>query len=160
MRPPLLALLLVSAARESLPLNLTPKVPLGKLHSIASGDSVQVDAWVMGRRIMGKSVAFLTLGGEDVGDSSTVQAILSEKRVSFNAEHLREMAKLAAPGAKVGLRGIMEQHPRGWPLFVCHEVELRQCSPLSSFSLCSRRLSRPSWLTPPSTTKHLLPPQD
>ena len=100
------------------------------------------------RRILGRSVTFFTLGdGDDsrpdveanakeaVPDAAVPalpQAILSAKRVDFDADAVRELARLAAPGSKIRIRGTIETHERGWPIVVCHDIMLMRCAPLAA----------------------------
>ena len=92
------------------------------------GTAVAVEAWVHGRRVMGGSMAFLTLGDGD--DSHDVQAVLSRKHVRVAGPSFKQTVQLAHPGARVSLRGRIERHERGWPILVCERMKLLRCAPV------------------------------
>jgi hypothetical protein len=97
---------------------------------LTSSNGVRVTGWVTGRRILGKSVAFLTL--DDAEDPGGLQVVLSTKEGFEQPSALKEMARLCPPGAKVTVDGFMKQHDRGWPILVCRSLEISRCTPLES----------------------------
>jgi hypothetical protein len=131
------------AAVACMQANLAPVPPswpaLAPLRTIldtdALGSAITIDAWIYARRTLGHSVSFFTLGDgsafhDDDDGALLPQAVLSGRRVD-EPDLVRELARLAAPGSQVRIRGVVELHERGWP-----------SSSATSWSLGAARRSR------------------
>ena len=102
--------------------------------SSACQSTTAVEAWVTGRRILGRQVAFLTLQSDDgtASEPGGLQCVLSAKEGFLAPSSLKERARLSSPGARVVVRGVMKQHDRGWPILACHDLKIVRCTPLDS----------------------------